>query len=93
MLRRVLQRITDPATFFAKIGRGTGSLAAKFESMASLLKSSTRQLKDLGIDVRQRRYILSQLEKYRNGEDLHETKRGTKLRGGERKRKARGEKR
>lgn len=92
MLSRAAKLITNPAQFLKQIGRSTSQYATKFESLDSLVNSTGSQLKNLGIETRQRKYLLSQREKFKQELELRRTTRGRKIRGGERKRKANGEK-
>ncbi|KAG5365694.1 Protein FYV4 [Yarrowia sp. B02] len=72
--------------FLKKIGRDTIKLAEKFETWEELQNSTSSELKEKGIEPRERRYIMSQLHKYKNGESIREIPRGKKSWGGERKR-------
>ncbi|KAG5357620.1 Protein FYV4 [Yarrowia sp. C11] len=72
--------------FLKKIGRDTVKLAEKFETWDELKNSTSSDLKEKGIEARERRYIMSQLHRYKNGEPIREIPRGKKTWGGERKR-------
>lgn len=73
--------------FLNKIGRQTIKLADKFETWEELKNSTSSQLKEKGIEARERRYIMDQLYRYKNGEEVKEIPRGRKSWGGDRKRK------
>ena len=53
--------------FLTTIGRGVEEHASKFETWEEFVVSRGEDLKDKGIAVRQRRWILSWIEHYRNG--------------------------
>ncbi|AOW06308.1 protein FYV4, mitochondrial [Yarrowia lipolytica] len=72
--------------FLKKIGRDTVKLAEKFETWDELKNSTSSDLKEKGIEARDRRYIMTQLYRYKNGEKIREIPRGKKTWGGERKR-------
>ncbi|KAF9432673.1 hypothetical protein BGZ76_010467 [Entomortierella beljakovae] len=60
--------IQDPATFLTKIGRNSESVADKFKSWDHLFSATTNEMKsDMALSVKQRRWILSWREKYRQG--------------------------
>ncbi|KAG0235368.1 hypothetical protein BGW42_005347 [Actinomortierella wolfii] len=62
--------ITDHTVFLTKIGRGSGSLADKFKSWEHLFTATSQEMKgDMGLTVKQRRWILGWTEKYRQGMD------------------------
>ncbi|KAG0345086.1 hypothetical protein BG004_003968 [Podila humilis] len=62
--------ITDPAAFLTKIGRNSVSVADKFKSWDHLFTASTAEMRgDMALSVKQRRWILSWIEKYRQGVD------------------------
>lgn len=80
--------VPDVQAFLSKIGRNTAEYAENFESWESFMTMTSQQMKDKGIDTRQRRYILAWREKFCRGEELKEIKQGKKSWGGERRRKA-----
>lgn len=60
--------IVDPTAFLNKIGRNSASVADKFKSWEHLFTASTAEMKgDMALSVKQRRWILSWIEKYRYG--------------------------
>ncbi|KAG0342881.1 hypothetical protein BG000_000046 [Podila horticola] len=62
--------IADPTAFLNKIGRNSASVADKFKSWEHLFTASTAEMKgDMALSVKQRRWILSWIEKYRQGVD------------------------
>lgn len=82
------ETVADVETFLKKIGRNTIEFAQHFDSWEKLMTISSQEMKEKGIDTRQRRYILAQREKFRRGVEPKEIKRGKKSWGGERRRKA-----
>ncbi|KAI7883801.1 hypothetical protein K492DRAFT_235187 [Lichtheimia hyalospora FSU 10163] len=63
--------IKEPADFLAAIGRGCDEHASKFETWESLFTTDSRTMRnDFGIPTRQRKYILSWREMYRQGRNL-----------------------
>ncbi|CDR44971.1 CYFA0S16e00628g1_1 [Cyberlindnera fabianii] len=84
------KEIPDVKTFLTKIGRKCEEHEDKFTEWKELFEADGHFLKEKGIDVNQRRYILSQAEKFRQGEKIMEYKQGKKsFYGGERTRKER----
>lgn len=79
--------VPDVETFLTKIGRNSIEHAKHFESWNDLFTKTGQQLKESGIDTRERRYILNWCERYRQGFELNEYKRGVKKWGGERRAK------
>ncbi|OKL60840.1 hypothetical protein UA08_03929 [Talaromyces atroroseus] len=60
--------VPDVPTFLSLIGREMSKHASKFPSWDSLFSLSSSELRDLGIEpTRQRRYLLRQREKFKNG--------------------------
>ncbi|KFH46232.1 hypothetical protein ACRE_029320 [Hapsidospora chrysogenum ATCC 11550] len=60
--------VPDVQTFLTLIGRGLSKHASKFPTWESLFAMGGQELKQLGIEpVRQRRYLLRWMQKYRNG--------------------------
>lgn len=60
--------VPDIATFLAKIGRGCGAHASKFQEWSQLFSATSAQLKALGVEpARTRRYILRWRETFRIG--------------------------
>ena len=84
------EQIPDVDTFLAKIGRNCNELKDTFENnWNNLFLWDSKTLKEKGVNIQQRRYILNQIQKYRNNEPIREIKLGKKsFFGGERKRKA-----
>ncbi|CDO93176.1 unnamed protein product [Kluyveromyces dobzhanskii CBS 2104] len=83
------KQIPDVATFLNRIGRKCEEFAETYENKwDNLFIWDGKMLKEKGIPIEQRRYILNQVEKLRKGEDILEIKKGKKsFFGGERKRK------
>lgn len=82
--------VPDVKAFLTAIGRKCIEQEEHFPEWKTLFESSGRDLKEKGIDVSQRRYILQQVEKFRQGEPLRATTPGKKSYfGGERGRKER----
>ncbi|KAK6350853.1 hypothetical protein TWF718_004035 [Orbilia javanica] len=78
----------DVKTFLTKIGRNMIQHESKFTDWKQLMGTSTQQLRDMGIEpARDRRYLIDWRERYRNGIEPTEYKRGRKIDGGERRRK------
>lgn len=83
-------QVPDVKAFLTAIGRNCIEHEAHFPEWESLFQSSGRDLKEKGIDVQKRRYILRQVEALRQCNEVVETKPGKKsYYGGERKRKER----
>jgi hypothetical protein len=82
------ETVPDVESFLKKIGRNTLEYVEHFESWNKLMTITTEEMKEKGIETRQRRYILACREKFRRGEEPKEIKRGKKKWGGERRRKA-----
>lgn len=82
-------QIPDVTSFLTKIGRKCEEVADVYENKwENLFSWDSRILKEKGVSVQQRKYILHQVEKLRKGEDIVEIKKGKKsFFGGERKRK------
>lgn len=80
--------VPDVSSFLTKIGRSMDQHAEHFENWESLIGTDGKKLKALGIDTRDRRYILAWVEKFKQGVPLEECKRGKKQWGGERNRRA-----
>lgn len=60
--------VPDVQTFLSLIGREMSKHAGKFPSWDSLFSLSSAELRDLGLEpARQRRYLLRQREKFKNG--------------------------
>ncbi|KAK6507090.1 hypothetical protein TWF481_005539 [Arthrobotrys musiformis] len=78
----------DVKTFLTKIGRNMIQHESKFTDWKQLMGTTTQQLRDMGIEpARDRRYLIDWRERYRNGIEPTEYKRGRKIDGGERRRK------
>lgn len=84
------QSIPDVEAFLKTIGRDCSELTETFENKwENLFEWDSKILKSKGVSVQQRRYILHQAQKFRNGEPVKEMKKGKKsFFGGERNRKA-----
>lgn len=85
---RPTEAVPDVSTFLQKIGRNMGQYAEHFDTWDSLMHVEGETLKAKGIDTRDRRYLLSWVEKYKQNIELREFKRGRKRWGGERNRTA-----
>lgn len=83
------ENVHDLQTFFQAIGRNTIEHLDSFEGdLQKFLGTTLKQMKNLGIDVSTRRYMLRWKHKFVNDlEPLREHKRGKKRNGGERKAK------
>lgn len=81
--------IPDVSTFLAKIGRQCSEHAELYENKwENLFMWDGPKLKEKGVPVQQRRYILQQVERLRQGGPVREIREGKKsFFGGERKRK------
>lgn len=80
--------IPDVTAFFNKIGRGTIEQVEHFPTWESLFTTSSFEMKEKGLDIQTRKYILKQVEHLRQGEKIHEHLKGKKsYYGGEYKRK------
>ncbi|KAF3090861.1 hypothetical protein TWF225_008663 [Orbilia oligospora] len=78
----------DVKTFLTKIGRNMIQHESKFTDWKQLMGTTTQQLRVMGIEpARDRRYLIDWRERYRNGIEPTEYKRGRKIDGGERRRK------
>lgn len=83
---RTKENVHDLETFFKLIGRGCIEHRDTFENnLDKFLVTSSKEMKDFGIDVSTRRYMLRWIHKFQNDlEPLREHKRGKKKNGGER---------
>lgn len=81
--------IPSVEAFLNRIGRKCGELNETFESKwENLFEWDSKIMKEKGIPIQQRKYILRQVERLRKGEDVREIPEGKKSYfGGERKRK------
>lgn len=86
---RTKENVHDLDTFFKLIGRKTSEHLNSFEGdLDKFLNTSSKEMKNMGIDVSTRRYMLRWKHKFVNDlEPLREHKRGKKKNGGERKAK------
>lgn len=86
---RTKENVHDLETFFKLIGRKTVEHLDAFEGdLNKFLGTTSKELKNMGIDVSTRRYMLRWKHKFVNDlEPLREHKRGKKKNGGERKAK------
>ncbi len=58
--------MTNVQTFLNTIGRNTAEYAGKFTSWEHLMEcQSTEKLKELGIDVKRRKYLSQWIHRYR----------------------------
>ncbi|KAG0220671.1 IGR protein motif-domain-containing protein [Mortierella sp. GBAus27b] len=65
--------VQDPAAFLTKIGRNSAQVADKFKSWDHLFTATAHEMKtDMALSVKQRRWILSWREKYRQGVDPYD---------------------
>lgn len=80
------ENVQDLETFFKLIGRDCIEHLDAFEGdLQKFLNTSSKDMKNLGIDVSTRRYMLRWIHKFENDlEPLREHKRGKKKNGGER---------
>ncbi len=62
-------RDLDPESFLTKIGRNMTQYSSKFSKFEDLFSPSSK-LKDLGLKVSDRKYLLSCREWYKRGMDL-----------------------
>lgn len=83
------QDIPDVQTFLNRIGRKCDELTDTFENKwENLFTWEGSTLKDKGVSVQQRKYILHQVERMRQSQPVVELKQGKKsFFGGERKRR------
>lgn len=81
--------IPDVAAFLSRIGRKCDEYTETYENnWDNLLSWDGKALKEKGVPIQERKYILFQVEKLRKGEEIKEIKKGKKsFFGGERKRK------
>lgn len=86
---RTKENVHDLETFLTLIGRNCIEHLDAFEGdLNKFLNTTSKQMKDMGIDVSTRRYLLRWKHKFVNDlEPLREHKRGKKKNGGERKAK------
>lgn len=82
-------KVPDVNTFLNTIGRKCNEFADTYENKwDNLFKWNSRDMKEKGIPIQQRKYILFQVEKFRNGNTIKEVAKGKKsFFGGERSRK------
>lgn len=82
-------QVPDVTTFLSKIGRKCEEVAEVYENnWNNLFLWDSKILKEKGVTVQQRRYILHQVEKLRKNEPIIEVKKGKKsFFGSERNRK------
>lgn len=80
------ENVHDLETFFKLIGRDCIEHLDAFENdLQKFLNTSSKDMKNMGIDVSTRRYMLRWIHKFQNDlEPLREHKRGKKKNGGER---------
>lgn len=60
-------RTPDLTTFLQQIGRGTINYASKFTSWSDLFQSTGKGLKEKGIPIAYRKYILKWIEQFKQG--------------------------
>ncbi|GAA5990372.1 hypothetical protein JCM10908_007341 [Rhodotorula pacifica] len=60
---------TDPASLLSASKRGLESYAEKLGNWSELFTKTSGDLRDAGMDIKQTRYTLWLLEKYRQGHD------------------------
>ncbi|CCC66717.1 hypothetical protein NCAS_0A01590 [Naumovozyma castellii] len=86
------EKLPDVSAFLTRIGRECSELTETYENdWNNLFSWNGRILKEKGVPVAQRKYVLKQVENLRQGheERVRELKKGKKsFFGGERKRKA-----
>ncbi|SMN18449.1 similar to Saccharomyces cerevisiae YHR059W FYV4 Protein of unknown function, required for survival upon exposure to K1 killer toxin [Maudiozyma saulgeensis] len=83
------EQIPDASTFLNVIGRNCSEFADAYENQwDNLFKWDSRVMKEKGIPTQQRKYILFQLEKFRDKQEIVAIDKGKKsFFGGERTRK------
>lgn len=83
---RTKENVHDLETFLKLIGRNCSEHLNTFEGdLNKFLNTTSKQMKDSGIDVSTRRYMLRWIHKFQNDlEPLREHKKGKKKNGGER---------
>lgn len=83
---RTKENVHDLETFLKLIGRNCIEHAETFgNDLPKFLKTSSHEMKNMGIDVSTRRYMLRWIHKFENDlEPLREHKKGKKKNGGER---------
>lgn len=83
------ENVRDLTTFLTLIGRNCIEHAPLFDNdLQKFLTTKTKQMKEMGIDTRTRRYLLRWIHKFQNNlEPLREHKLGVKKNGGQRKAK------
>lgn len=86
---RTKENVHDLKTFLTLIGRNTMEYHDTFEGdLQKFLKTSSKEMKNLGIDVQLRKYMLRWIHKFENDlEPLRVHRKGKKKHGGERKAK------
>lgn len=62
-------RIPDVDTFLREIGRGCSAYSSKFSSWSDLFQATGKQLKERGMPVVVRKYILKWTEYFRLGKE------------------------
>lgn len=77
--------ITDVSAFLKSIGRNCVEYVEAFPTWDALFTSSGREMKAAGIDTTKRKYILHQVEVYRQSGNVSPTPLSRKINGGERK--------
>lgn len=77
--------IADAGAFLAAAGRNLAEHAEALPTWESLFTTTGPQLKAAGLDVQSRRYLLKQVEHYRQHGELATLRQSRKLNGGERK--------
>lgn len=80
--------VPDVETFLKKIGRNMEQYKEHFETWDDFAGVSAAKLKDLGLETRDRRYLLQWFDRFSRGVELAEYKRGVKKWGGERNQRA-----
>lgn len=83
---RTKENVDDLETFFKLIGRNCSEHTDSFEGdLQKFLDTGSKQMKNMGIDIATRRYMLRWQHKFVNNlEPLREHKKGKKKNGGER---------
>ncbi|KAH3899204.1 related to Protein FYV4, mitochondrial [Saccharomycodes ludwigii] len=73
------KEIADIPTFLKKIGRGCQEFEPIYENKwENLFTFNTKVLKEKGVSIQQRKYIASQLERFRKSHTVNEIKLGKK---------------
>ncbi|KAI9183274.1 telomere length regulation protein [Blastocladiella emersonii ATCC 22665] len=64
-------KVTDVKSFLYYIGRNSDAVEPKIKSWDALFTSTSEEFKAMGLNPRQRKYVLLWAERFRQGRDLH----------------------